>query len=131
MADITVKKNDGVTDILYVQKVPSSGDNVEAYWRSDAATAAYAGLKPEFRMATKWNQAKTARRCNIVGVYPSVAVDSTTTVSTAIGKVIAEVSFIIPQMVPQGDIDEAVSQISNLINSALIRSSLKAGFAPT
>lgn len=131
MVDITVKKNDGTTDVVYVAKVPSSGDTVEAYWRCDANAAPYAGLKPEFRMSSRWNSAKTARRCNVTGVYPSVVTDSTTSTSSALGKIIFDGSFIIPQMVSQTDIDEAVSQLSNLLTSTLIRSSLKAGFAPT
>jgi hypothetical protein len=131
MADISVFKNDGTTNIVYVAKSPSAGDSVPAAWRSDAAAAAYAGLKPELRMVTKWNGARTARRCDITGVYPSTVVNTTTGVTESIGKVVFEASFAIPQMVPQADIDEAVSQLSNLLSSSLIRTSLKAGFAPT
>lgn len=131
MADITVKKNDGTTDIVYVAKSPSAGDSSPAAWRSDAAGAAYAGLKPEFRFLSKWNGARTVRRCDVVGVFPSTVVNTTTGVTEAIGKVVFEGSFAIPQMIPQADIDEAVSQLSNMFSSVLMRSCFKAGFAPT
>lgn len=131
MADITVKKNDGTTDAIYVAKTPSAGDSVPAVWRYDAATPAYVGLKPEYRMQTKWNGNRTARRAEITGVYASVVTDSTTTVQSSIGKIVFDVSVAMPQSIPQADIDEAVSQFSNMINSTLVRSCLKAGFAPT
>lgn len=131
MADITVKKNDGTTDIVYAAMTPSSGDNVAAFWRSTAAAAPYAGLKPDYKMSTRWNGAKDARRCDLVGTYTAYATDSTTTVSSSIGKIVFTGSWAIPQQVSQTDIDEAVSQLSNILTSSLIRSALKAGFAPT
>lgn len=131
IADITVKKNDGTTDIVYAAKVPSSGDNTAALFRSDAHAAPYAGLKPELNVASKWNGDKTVRRVNLLGKYHAYATDSTTTISTKIGSITMDLTFALPQSIPQADIDEGVSQLSNLINSALIRSCLKAGFAPT
>lgn len=130
MADITVLKNDGVTNIVYVAKAPSAGDNVPAIWRSDAHPAPYSGLKPEVRFVSRYNGPKTARRCSITGVYTSYATDSTTGVSSAIGRVVMDISVTAPTMVSQADIDEAVSQLTNFLTSTLIRSSLKVGFAP-
>lgn len=131
MADITVKKNDGTTDFVYVAKSPSAGDSVPAVWRGDAATASYAGLKPEIRMVSKWNGARTVRRVELTGVYPSVVTDTTTGAQSALGRVIIEVNVAAPQMLPQGDIDEAVSQILYLASTTLAKSCFKTGFAPT
>lgn len=131
MADITVFKNDGVTNVIYVAKSPSAGDTVPAVWRFDGATPAYVGLKPEYRMLTKWNGNRSARRAEMTGVYSSVVTDSTTTIQSSIGKIVFDVSVAMPQSIPQADIDEAVSQFSNMLNSTLVRSCLKAGFAPT
>jgi hypothetical protein len=131
IADITVKKNDGTTDIIYVAKVPSSGDNSPAIFRSDAHAAPYAGLKPELVVSSKWNGDKTVRRVSMLGKYNSYATDSTTSISMKIGQVTMDVTFAIPQSLPQADIDEGVSQLSNLVSSTLLRSCLKAGFAPT
>lgn len=131
IADITIKKNDGTTDIVYAAKVPSSGDNTAALFRSDANAAPYAGLKPELSVTSKWNGDKTVRRVSMIGKYNSYATDSTTTISSKIGSVTMDVTLAIPQSIPQADIDEGVSQLTNLITSTLIRSCLKAGFAPT
>ncbi len=131
IADITVKKNDGTTDIVYAAKVPSSGDNTAALFRSDAHAAPYAGLKPELSVASKWNGDKTVRRVNLLGKYNAYATDSTTTISTKIGSITMDLTLAIPQSIPQTDIDEGVSQLTNLVTSTLIRSCLKAGFAPT
>jgi hypothetical protein len=131
IADITVKKNDGTTDIVFAAKVPSSGDSVSALFRSDANAAPYAGLKPEFKISSRWNGAKDARRLDFVGTYNSYATDSTTTISSKIGTVTLTGSIAIPQSIPSADINEGVSQLTNLLVSSLIRSCFQTGFAPT
>lgn len=130
MANITVKKNDGTTDVIYNAMTPSSGDTVPAQWRSVAGPAAYAGLKPELRCTSRWNAAKTLRRFSVSGVYPSTIVDADGK-TVRLGAVTLDVQVGIPQNIPQTDIDEGVSQLTNLIVSTLIRSSMKDGFAPT
>jgi len=131
MADITVKKNDGTTDIVYVAKQPSAGDRVSAVWRSDANAAPYAGLKPEFKLSSRSNADGSVRRCDFVGAYTGFATDSTTTISSAIGKVTLQGTVSVSQTLPAADINEGVSQLTNLIVSALMRQCLKDGFAPT
>jgi hypothetical protein len=131
MADITVKKNDGTTDIVFAAKVPSSGDTVNALWRSDANAAPYPGLKPEFKLSSRWNADKTARRLDFVGTYHSYYTDSATTVSSKLGTIVFTGSVAIPQQLPSADINEGVSQLTNLLVSTLVRTALKEGFAPT
>lgn len=130
-ADITVKKNDGTTDIVYVGKSPAGGDSSSAVWRADAHAAPYAGLKPSFTLAAKWNGAKTARRLDANYAYNGYATDSTTGVSTKTGTIPFTLSCAIPQSMPQADIDEAVAQFANLVKSSLVQLCLKAGYSAT
>lgn len=131
IADITVKKNDGTTDIVYAAKVPSSGDTVNALWRSDANAAPYAGLKPEFKLSSRWNADKTARRLDFVGTYHSYSTSTDSGISSKIGTIVFTGSMAIPQSLPAADINEGVAQLTNIIVSSLIRTSLKDGFAPS
>lgn len=131
IADITVKKSDGTTDIVYAAKQPSSGDNVAAIWRSDANAAPYAGLKPVVSLLSKWNGDKTVRRLVGQGKYNSYSTDSTTTISSKLGSIVLDLTASAPQSIPQADIDEAVDQLLNVFASTAFRTALKSGFAPT
>lgn len=131
MANITVKKNDGTTDIIYVAKVPSSGDNSAAVWKADSSAQPYAGQKPQLQVTARWNGPKTARRLSFLGTYVSTVINSTTGVAEVLGQVVLEGSIVMPQSIPQADIDEGVSQLLNLIGSATVKTAAKEGYAPT
>jgi hypothetical protein len=131
IADITVKKNDGVTNVTYVGKAGSGGDASPALWRFDAHPAPLNSLKPELRLNSKWNGPRTARRMEATYVYKGYVTDTTTGVSSSIGAIPVTLSAPIPMSMPQADIDEAVSQAVNLFASTLFKDCLKAGFAAT
>lgn len=130
MADITVKKNDGTTDIIYNAMAPSSGDNVAAVWRSEAS-ASYAAFKPTFEMRTRYNGPRDARRAEITFTMPVTQTDTASGITSVIGKVPVAFSIVSPLGAPDSVINEAVAQSANLLKSTLIQSALKAGFAPT
>jgi hypothetical protein len=130
MANITVKKNDGTTDAIYVAKGPSGGDTGFALWRYDAHAAPLMGLKPELRLGSKFNGPRTARRLSLNYVYKAYVTDTTTGVSSSIGQIPFSITAAVPLNVPQADIDEAVSQVGNLLVSTLVRSAFKEGYAP-
>lgn len=130
IADITVKKNDGVTNIVWTALVPSSGDGVHAVWRSETVGTA-AGHKPTFEMWSRFNGNRTARRVELAGVYPQIATDSTTGLVSVINKAPFSASYLLPLGMPAADVNEYVAQISNLIVSTLVQTSLKAGYAPS
>jgi hypothetical protein len=129
MADITVKKNDGTTDIVYTQMIPSAGDKSAAIWRSNSIGSA-AAFRPELQAVSTANGPKTARRVNLKYSYPSLVTgsDGKTNISD---RLIIDVSAVVPQGMADTDVNEAVSQGLNLCSSALIKSTVKAGFAPT
>lgn len=131
-ADITVKKNDGTTDAVYVGKSPAGGDTSQAIWKYDAHPAPYVGLKPQFALSSKWNGARTARRMQVDYAYHGYATDSTTGVSSKTGTIPFSTTCAIPQQsMAQSDIDEAVAQYANLLKAALIQACLKAGYSAT
>lgn len=130
MADITVKKNDAVTNITYTALVPSSGDGVHAVWRSESVGSA-AGHKPVFEVWSRWNAARTVRRVEFSFTYPQIATDSTTSLTSVVNRAPITGSFALPTAMTATDINEAVSQCINLLASTLFVATAKAGYAPT
>jgi hypothetical protein len=130
MADITVKKADGVTNIVFTKLTPSSGDKVSAQWRSETAGLS-AALRPTFEMQTQWNGPRTARRVDMRGQYPYTVTDSTTSTTTVKARVPFNAQFTVPAEIPDTVVAEAVAQISNLMASTLVQTSIKSGYAPT
>jgi hypothetical protein len=130
MADITVKKADNATNIVYSALTPSSGDKVAAQWRSETAGLA-AALRPTFSMDSQWNGPRTARRVNMQGQYPFTVTDTTTSITTVKARIPFNAQFTVPAEVPDTIVSEAVAQLTNMMASALAQSSIKSGFAPT
>lgn len=130
MADLTVKKADGTTNIVYTKLSPSSGDKVPAVWRSETAGAA-AGLRPTFEMQAQWNGPRTARRVQINGQYPFTVTDSTTTITTVKARIPFGATWTVPVEIPDTIVAEAVAQLTNCMASSLVQTSIKLGYAPT
>lgn len=130
MADLTVKKADDVTNITYSSFQPSSGDGVAAVWRSETVGSA-AAHKPTLTMTSRWNGPKTARRVEISYAYPQIYTDTNTGLVMVQNRIPFTLSGVIPVAVPDSDINEAVAQLTNLLDAALVNSCLKAGVAPT
>lgn len=128
MANITVKKNDGTTDVTYTALTPSAGDKVRAIWSSLTA-ATIAAFRPMFSMVAAPNGDRSTRKVSTNYVYPVTATENTVLVLK--GKCIAETNWSIPQNIPDADIAEFVSQYANLLTSVLVKDSAKQGYAPT
>lgn len=129
IANITVKKNDGTTDIVWAQVAASAGDKSPALWRSTTVGSAPA-FQPAMRMTSRDNGTKSARRVDVEITYPytTVGTDGKTYMAE---KAIFTGSFLMPAAMPTVDFNEAVSQGMNLMAATLIKDSFKAGFAPT
>lgn len=130
MANITVKKNDGSTDIVYAALNPSGGDASQALWRAPSSIGSV-NAKPEFVMSATWNGPKTARKPVAKLTFPYAFQDPVTGRITSTDKAIINIDAVIPVGMLDTDIAEAVSQATNLFASTLIKDCLKAGFAPT
>jgi hypothetical protein len=133
MANITVKKNDGTTDIVFDQLAGSGGEGIPAVWRQDTGNAAGlpTGLRSTFSMATKWNGPKTARQVKLDMSFPYAAQDSTTTLYSSKDRVVYSGIITIPQAIPLTHVNEAIAQGLNLWASALVKAAAQAGYAPT
>lgn len=127
MASITVKKNDGTTDVTFAALAGSSGETVPAKWRNDAA-----GGIPAYR-----NQAKltakagsgSKRVSETLVVFPITRTDTNgnvTQVSAHTVRTIATIDY----SDSQSGIDEAVSQGVNFAAAALPKTAMKEGYAP-
>lgn len=129
MANITVKKNDGTTDVVYTALTPSAGDKTPAYWRNNTVGTAESH-KPEMRMTSKPNGDLSSRAVSVNFSYPQTVTGGDGKVSIAY-----RTNFTLTGSIPQGmttaDVNEAVSQFLNLCASTLVKDSFKAGFAPT
>lgn len=128
IANITVKKNDGTTDVVYTKLVPSAGDTSPAKWRSDSVSTIPAH-RPTLQMLTQNNAKKNARVERISYAYPVFITESG--VEKKIGVIPMELNATIGTNFDQSVVNEAVSQFTNLAVSALIRQSMKDGYAPT
>jgi hypothetical protein len=129
MAAITVKKNDGTTDIVYTNVVASGGDKSPAIWRSQTVGTA-AGQRPEARFESRSNGDQTGRRLDFQYSYPSLATGSDGKINVT-NRFNLTVSAIVPLGMLDADLNEAVSQSMNMLATQLIKDSFKTGFAPT
>jgi hypothetical protein len=132
MANLTVKKFDDVTNIVYDAVSASGGDGSPAVWRQDTGAVAGLpiGLRNLFKVWTLWNGPKTARQMKFNFVAPYPLQDSTTTKYSASDRVVLEGYITVPQALPSTQINESVAQGLNLLAAALIKSSAQAGYAP-
>lgn len=130
IANVTVKKADGTTDIVYTAIQPAPGDNAFAIWRQENASVAVA-FRPVLKMRVSDNGPKTARKPHLEYSYPFTYTDTTTGLVKQAHIVLSSSDFLIPTEVPDTTIAEAVHQYTNLLVSAHVRDSIKAGISPT
>nr|QDH89282.1 MAG: hypothetical protein H2Rhizo32917_000002 [Leviviridae sp.] len=130
MANITVKKSDGTTDVIYVAATPSAGDKSPAVWTQDAFSGIQ-GFRPRLELLTQDNGSGTVRQVRCKYVYPSLYTDSTTGLSKQLANVLFDGTFNMPKQMTTTEWKEAWAQLGNLLCSSLVRGSVETGFAPT
>lgn len=133
MANITVKKFDGTTDIVFDALSGSGGDGSPAVWRQDTGAVAGlpVGLRKLFKLFTTWNGPKTARQAKFNFVAPYAVQDSTTTLYSAKDRVVIDGIITIPQAIPASELNEAIYQGCNLLAASLVKQAAASGYAPT
>lgn len=129
IANLTVKKNDGTTDILWTGVQGGSTRDRPATWQSATVGTATAH-RPELRL---WMERSNGGKgtCTLTGQYPSISTDSTTGITSIIGRQRMKVVWEIDQNMPQADCNEFVAQMTNLEVQPLIRDAIRALFAIT
>lgn len=130
MANITVKKNDGTTDIVYTKQTPASGDNTPAVWRSTSVGTAPAHA-PELRLLAKDAKSGANRALRSTYKYPQIATNSTTGITSVVDVASASTDWNFPKAMSQADINEFVSQYANLLVSVLVKDCVKSGYSAT
>jgi hypothetical protein len=129
-ANLTVKKNDGTTDIVWTNISAAGGDKSPAVWRSATASGTQ-GQQPSLTMTARSNQDGTVRRVDVNAKFPSVYTNSATGQTEVRSVMTFSGSFAVPQNVAATDINEFSAQIPNLIATALTKSVIASGYAPT
>lgn len=121
LANITVKKFDGTTDITFTAVNPAGGQDAPAILRSNTVGSAISH-RPEIRVSVK----NAGARDRVVGTfkYPQIATNSTTGVTTVIQTVDGKFEFSVDKGTDQTVVNEASAQFTNLAASALIKQTL-------
>lgn len=127
MANITVKKADGTTDVVYTALTPSAGDKTPARWQNTASHAK-AALRATVEMTSRFNPAKTARHVTLLVKYPEVA--PVNGVDTVVGIGHMTIDGVIPLQCSDPAIAELVAQAANVFKASLAQDSFKIGYAP-
>lgn len=130
LADIVVKKNDGTTNITYVGLVPSAGSDIPAVFKATSVGSAPAH-QPELRVLARDADGGKKRAVRGTFVYPQIATNTTTGVTSVIDAALADVNFKFPKSMSQADLNEAAAQFGNLCSAALVQAVMKSGYAPT
>ncbi len=126
IANLTVKKNDGTTDIVWSALNGQGGPTLPATYASQTVGSALAH-QPTMTIVARDSGDKETRRTNFQVLYPNLVTDtaSNTTVNRK-GQV--DVSFAMPTIMTAGQWNECVSQTINLLTA--LKVDLKAGTAP-
>lgn len=130
LANITVKKNDGTTDITYTGVTPSSGDKTAAAWKSQTVGSAPAH-QPEFRLASRDADMGKKRALRSTYSYPQIATNTTTSLTSVVDRAMASTDWNFPKSMSQTDINEFVSQYANLLTATLVKDCVKSGYSAT
>lgn len=123
--NLTIKKNDGTTDIVWTGVVPSAGDKAPARWESLTVGSSMAH-RPYMTHSSRDNGPGTARRAEVNVVYPVVDADG-----NVVDKLIFSGSWVLAKRAPTTDVNEFATQTANLLDHADIVGLIKSGFSAT
>lgn len=127
ITDITVKKADGTTDVVYTGVTGSAGDKSPAVYKNRTVGTTPA-QNPTFTLVSASNGPGTSRRLKFSGQWPVVKQDAGGNVVVS-GRSSVEGSFLLPQNIAQAEIDEVVHQFTGLLASVEVRAQLMSGYA--
>lgn len=128
IANITIKKADGTTDVVYTALTGAPGDGTPAKWRNEDVTLPI-GQRASLTALAKPNGKADARQVQIRVRRPVVRMVNS--VPVLIGTIPFEVNATLGEQYTQAELDEAIAQALNLTAVAAIRDVFKTGYAPT
>lgn len=127
IADITVKKADGTTNIIYKALVGSAGDGKPAVWRADSVSTIPLNC-PTFTLQSRSNSAGTTRILQFNFRMPIISIVNGQPV--VVGHQTGNGTFPILQDQDWSQVQEGIAQQLNLLASAAIKAALVEGYAP-
>lgn len=128
LANITVKKANGTTDVIYTAVAGAAGDNTPALFRNDTVGTTLAE-RPTLLIRSLSNGPKTARRINVDYSWPITSQDAGGN-KTISGRMTGNASCLVPQNQDVAAIAEQAHQFANLIGSVMMKACFNEGFAP-
>lgn len=128
MNNITIKKADGTTDVIYTGVTVSAGDNSPAVYRNSTVGTTLAE-RPSLLISSKSNGPKTARRVDVNYSWPIMSQDSGGNKILS-GRMTGSASVLIPQNQDTAVIKEQAFQFGNLMATAIVKAALESGYAP-
>lgn len=126
MANITVKKYDGTTDIVYNAANAAGADGTVALWRAPPLNSTVAS-QPTFESWCRWNGPKTARRVEFRGIMPQALTDTNTGLVVVRNQAVMQGSFLIPTQMEQTTLAEFAAQMTNLLANTTVREAIRLG----
>lgn len=126
IANLTIKKNDGTTDIVWSALNGQGGPNLPATFASQTVGSALAH-QPTMTIVAKDSGDAETRRTNYQVIYPNLETDASS-ITRVNRKGQVDVSFSMPKIMPAAQWNECVSQTINLLTA--LKVDLKAGTAP-
>lgn len=127
LVDMTITKADDTTSVVYSAMVPSSGDRVPSIHR--AVDTVLPGHRSTVKIVARFNSKQTARRVDLVIDQPYVKTVNGEEVSDS--KTIASLSFVLPQDIPESDIQEHVNNVQKILATTMVTDVLESGYAPS
>lgn len=127
IANLTVKKFDGTTDIVYVAKTGAAGNGQPAVWRADSVQPIPAHC-PTFTLQASSNANGTTRIMKWEFDLPII--DSSSGSPVVVGHQKGNGTIPVLQNADWNQVKEGIAQQLNLMAAALIRTSLLEGYAP-
>lgn len=129
MADITIKKDDGTTNVTYSSVVASGGDKSPAVWR-DNGFGGTPGQRPEMRVSSQPTADNSGRKVTIHITYPSLYTDSSTGLTKVGTRANFKAELYVPAEMPDAFAAEFGAQVGNLLAADLIEAVMTSGYAP-
>lgn len=125
---VTIKKNDGTTDITYTVQNGARADS-PAQWFAPALGAT-SSTKPEFRAVTKRVPGRP-NMTKVVGtlMYPYSVVNTTTGITTVERRLVGKIELPFDSDIPASVQDEFASQFTNFCASSHFKTMGKEGQA--
>lgn len=128
LSNITIKKYDATTDVIYVAVASAASDGVAAEYQNQTGFA-IPSHRPTFKVSTRPNGKNTSRRVTASLVWPLTTTDISGKVVRS-GSVNGEFSMVLPQDVDQAVVREAHQQFAKLLASSPLKDVMDTGFAP-